>query len=86
MLKYAETASSSTIVPLVSVPYSQCEERISDHTSSSPSSSASSYAIGPSGAGHELRRGATFGAGRKRTVEHIEKGGRHHATGRTARH
>ncbi len=45
MLNYAETASSSTIVPWMSVPHSQCQKNVADCTSSL--SSVSSYAIGP---------------------------------------
>src|SRR5260370_12525475 len=46
MLNYAETASSSTNVPLVLVPSSQHQEHTADRTAS-PSSLTSSYAIGP---------------------------------------
>src|SRR5712692_9512050 len=47
MMNYVETASSSTIVPLVSVPSSKCQENITGCASSLPSSPTYSYVIGP---------------------------------------
>lgn len=47
MLNYAETASSITIVPLVSGIHSQCQEHTTDHTLSISIAPTSSYAIGP---------------------------------------